>query len=153
MSVVLPEDFANEMRALLVAHPALARFVVRVETTGRGVNEIVADSIANALRSELWIVHDNRTTEEMGVASSSSPVTIIDQFTIAAIDGRRNAPLTSMRLALDGVEQTLNDVLLPSAKGRLTPIDEWERFNDEDADTVQAWTASLRVNYDDVLAT
>lgn len=146
--LVLPEIFGDEIRALLVVHPDLARFTIAY-TDVESAEQLVVDTHASALKGEIWIRHVDRTPEELGVTTGTS-YTEIDDWQIVVIDGLTNT--TSQVQALRAIDQCLRGVTLDSATGRVEYTTGWQRITDRRADTVQAFTLSLATDYDNTLS-
>lgn len=146
--LVLPEQFGDEIRALLVVHPDLERFSIAY-TDGAALEDLVLDTRASAKKGEIWIVHVERTPEELGVTTGATAYTEVDDWQIVAIDGLTN-PATQVA-ALRAIDQCLRGVLLPSATGRVEYTEGWRRITDRKADTVQAFAMAMSTNYDNLL--
>lgn len=146
--LVLPEQFGAEIRELLIVHPDLERFTVAFSDNAT-VEDLVVDTHASAKKGEIWILHVERTPEELGVTTGATSYTDVDDWNVLVIDGLTN-PSTQVA-ALRAIDQCLRGVLLPSATGRIEYTEGWRRITDRKADTVQAFAMAMSTNYDNLL--
>lgn len=147
--LILPETFGDEIRELLVVHPDLSRFSVAY-IDGAPIEDLVRDTRASAKKGEVWIIHVDRTPEELGVTTGATAYTEVDDWQILVIDGLTN-PLSQVA-ALRAVEQCLRGVKLESATGRIEITGGFRRVTDRKADTVQAFAMEMVTNYDNLLS-
>lgn len=145
MSLILAEQFAEDIRGQLAAVGALDRF--RIAVSELEPDQQLLDSAANATKGEVWIHHVDRTAEDLGVGSGTA-YTVVDTFELMLVDGRRSTVGT--RDALQAIDSTLHGLLLEGAAGRIEPVTGWRRFDDREADTVRAYVKTITLNYDDI---
>lgn len=150
MTATIWTNFADEIRVKLETHPDLARF--RVRTTQDDLEDVLANSKASATRGEIWIGYEGRESEEGAVNPPGVDYIRSDSFRLTLIDSRRKAAAI-FEAAVAAVETCLVGVRLTGADEPCVIVDDWEDVSESTADTRQAVTCVLAVEWDDVRAT
>lgn len=151
MSDTTPEVLVDETVALLREHPDLSsRFHIRAADGERSLPEVVETTKASAKKGEIVVFAEREIPEELGVLAGGSAYLYTVPIRVAILDGRTPALARTARTA---VKQALRNVLLPSASGRITFTESWDRADELEADNLRVWDMGFEVDYDDILET